>query len=59
MTLALLGLLWVSIAARPARAMGCHAPERPALGFAFAWEVPPAPVPTSALTEWRASIDQE
>jgi hypothetical protein len=34
----LLGTIGTVAAPRPARAMGCHAPERPALGLSFSWE---------------------
>jgi hypothetical protein len=44
---ALLLAIGTLAAPRPARAMGCHAPERPALGVSFSWERTRPVVPPS------------
>ncbi|MDR3636470.1 MAG: hypothetical protein P4L84_21885 [Isosphaeraceae bacterium] len=55
-SLALFGVLWFILGARPARAEGCHVADRPTLGLTFSWEagseraaVPPPTIQTIPL----------
>jgi hypothetical protein len=53
---ALLGVIGPGVAARPARAMGCHAAERPALGLSSTWEAPAAILRVGHVEPTRAFV---